>query len=87
MSRLRPRPLVADSLLALALTVIALALMETGRSIQESAGPVPGWSVNPPPRDVRAGDVWLARISVSAGGEAPPLLTVQNTRTGTLTST
>jgi signal transduction histidine kinase len=86
MSRLRPRPLVVDSLLALALAVVALGLMEAGRSA-ETVGPVPGWSVNPPPRDVRAGDVWNARISVSAPRKAPPLLTVQNTATGTLMST
>jgi signal transduction histidine kinase len=36
---------------------------------------------------VRAGDVWNARISVSAPRKAPPLLTVQNTATGTLMST
>jgi signal transduction histidine kinase len=86
MSRPRLRPLVADSLLALALAVVALGLMETSRSVNEG-GPVPGWSVNPPPRDIRAGDVWNARISVSAAGKVAPLLTVQNVRTGTLTST
>jgi signal transduction histidine kinase len=86
MSRLRPRPLVADSLLAIVLSVVALGLMEAGRAV-ETVGPVPGWSVNPPPRDVRAGDVWNARISVAVPRETPPLLNVQNTRTGTLMST
>jgi signal transduction histidine kinase len=86
MSRPRLRPLVVDSLLAVALTVAALGLMESGRAV-ETTGPLPGWSVNPPPRDVQAGDVWNARISVTAAGRGAPLLTVQNTRTGTQTST
>jgi hypothetical protein len=83
MSRLRPRPLVVDSLLALVLAVIGLALAEGGRPVETSSGPAVRWSVNPPPRDVEPGDVWVARIAVIDGG-APvaPLLTVQNKRTG-----
>ena len=88
MSRLRPRPLVADSLLAVVLAVVALGLMETGRSVEESGGPAPGWSVNPPPQNVRPGDVWVARIAVfGAAANTAPLLTVQNTRTGAFTTT
>ena len=82
MSRLRPRPLVADSLLAIVLTVLALGLVETGRSVQESAGPAPGWSVSPPPRDIRPGDLWVARIALSEPVEGIPLLAVHNRRTG-----
>jgi signal transduction histidine kinase len=91
MSRLRPRPLVVDSLLALVLAVVALGLMETGRPVQESSGPALGWSVNPPPRNIHPGDVWVARIAVFEGeslaDKAAPLLTVQNKRTGAWTTT
>jgi len=52
------------------------------------------WSVNPPPRNIQAGDVWVARIAVFEGGapetlagKAAPLLTVQNQRTGDWTTT
>jgi signal transduction histidine kinase len=86
MSRLRPRPLVADSLLALVLAVLALGLVETGRTVQEGSGPAPAWSVNPPPQDVEPGDVWVARITVPGEISGMPVLVVQNERTGALTS-
>jgi signal transduction histidine kinase len=94
MPRWRPRPLVVDSLLALVLAVAALGLGESGRPVEQSSGPATEWSVNPPPPDIRKGDVWSARIAVfrdgepqSLGGKAAPLLTVQNTRTGGWTTT
>jgi signal transduction histidine kinase len=85
MSRLRP---LADLLLAVALTILALALMESTRSV-EGSGPVSGVSVDQPPRNVEPGDAWNARIEVF-GARAPalaPVLTVENTRTGTVITT
>ena len=94
MPRRRPRPLVVDSLLALVLAVAALALTASDRPAEQSSGPATESSVNAPPRDVRAGDVWNARIAVFRDGEpqplsgkAVPLLTVQNTMTGRWTTT
>lgn len=85
----RPRALVADSLLAIGLAIVSLALADTGSAVQK--GPVPryDWNLAPPPRDVQPGDVWNARIVVfrdgvpaAAPGKATPLLTVQNMTTG-----
>ena len=85
--------LVLDIVLALALTVAALGLMESGRGA-EFAGPAPTWSVNSPPRDAQPGAVWNARLTVfengtptSLTGNAQPLLTVQSTTSGEWTTT
>ena len=85
--------LVLDIVLALALTVVALGLMESGREA-EFAGPAPTWSVNSPPRDARPGAVWNARLTVfengtptSLTGKTQPLLTVQSTTSGEWTTT
>ena len=86
--------LLLDIALALALTVVALGLMESGREAADSAGPAPTWSVNSPPRDARPGAVWNARLTVfengtptSLTGKALPLLTAQSTATGEWTTT
>jgi signal transduction histidine kinase len=90
----RPRALVVDSLLAIALAVASLALADTGGEVQE--GPVAryDWNLSPPPRDIEPGDVWNAQIVVfrngvptAPPGKATPLLTVQNTTTGEWTTT
>jgi signal transduction histidine kinase len=86
MSRLRP---VADLLLAVALTILALALMESTRTI-EASGPVSGATIDqPPPRDAEPGDAWSARIDVFGAGSraVAPVLTVENTRTGSVITT
>jgi signal transduction histidine kinase len=87
MSRLRPRPLVADSLLALVLLVLAVGVVAAGRSEREASGPALAWSVNPPPQDIQAGDVWVARITIPGEISGLPVLAVQNERTGALTTT
>jgi signal transduction histidine kinase len=94
MSRLRLRPLFADLLLAVVLTLVSLALMESGRPAAESSGPAPTWSVNPPPDDAKPGAVWNVRLAVFADGEpeslhgkALPLVTAQSTTTGEWTTT
>jgi signal transduction histidine kinase len=86
--------LVLDIVLALALTVVALGLMESGRQTDEFAGPAPTWSVNSPPRDARPGAVWNARLTVfedgrptSLTGKTLPLLTAQSTTSGEWTTT
>jgi signal transduction histidine kinase len=88
MSRLRPPPLVVDTLLALVLTVAALGVVDSGRPATDSSGPALTWSVNPPPRDARPGAVWNAQLVVFEDGEpralpgrALPLLTAQSTTT------
>jgi signal transduction histidine kinase len=96
MSRLRPPPLVVDALLAIVLTVVALAIADGGRqaTVPGSSGPAPTWSVNPPPRDARPGAVWNAQLVVFEDGEPRalrgrvlPLVTVQSTTTGEWTTT
>jgi signal transduction histidine kinase len=94
MSRLRPPPLVVDTLLALVLTVAAVGVVDSGRPATVSSGPALTWSVNPPPRDARPGAVWNAQLVVFEGGEpralpgrALPLLTAQSTTTGEWTTT
>ena len=81
-------------MLALVLTIVALGLMETGRTVAESSGPALSWSMNSPPEDARPGAVWNARLTVfdegrpaSLTGKALPLLTVQSTTTGEWTTT
>ena len=86
MSRLRPRPLVADSLLALVLLVLAAGFVSANRTARETAAPAPVWSVNPPPQDIEAGDVWDARIIVPGEISGTPALVVQNERTLALTT-
>ena len=88
------RRLILDIVLALALTIVALGLMETGRPVSESSGPALSWSVNSPPQDARPGAVWNARLTVFDGGRptsltgnALPLLTVQSQTTGEWTTT
>ena len=88
------RPLILDIVLALVLTIVALGLMETGRTVAESSGPALSWSVNSPPEDARPGAVWDARLTVfddgrptSLTGQALPLLTVQSAATGEWTTT
>ena len=95
MSRLRPPPLVVDTLLALVLTVAALGIVDSGRpATVSSGGPALTWSVNPPPRDARPGAVWNAQLVVFEGsepralpGRALPLLTAQSTTTDEWTTT
>jgi signal transduction histidine kinase len=87
MSRLRPRPLVADTLLALVLLVFGAGFVSANRTAREAAVPAPVWSVNPPPQDIEAGDVWDARITVPGEISGTPVLVVQNERTLALTST
>jgi signal transduction histidine kinase len=89
----RPRALVADSLLAIALAIVSLALADTGSSVEEGAVARLDWELTPPPRDVQPGDVWNARIVVfrdgvpaAAPAKAAPLLTVQNVTTGEWTT-
>lgn len=93
MARRRPRPLVVDSLFALVLAVVSLALVETGTGVDE--GPVEriDYSLNLPPSDVRPGSAWNAEIVVfrngspgAVSGRALPLLTVQSARTGRWTT-
>lgn len=93
MARWRPPPLVVDSLLAIALALVSLATVETGRSVQESPSSRIDWSINPPPSDGRAGDVWNARIVVfrdgepgAAPGKAPPTVELRSGTTWTTTT-
>ncbi len=88
------RRLVLDLVLALALTVVAVGLAESGRGVAEPSTPALSWSMNSPPEDARPGAVWNARLTVfdegrpaSLTGKALPLLTVQSTTTGEWTTT
>jgi signal transduction histidine kinase len=85
MTRWRPPPLVADSLLALAIALASLALADASRSVDGTrvAEPVE-WSLAAPPENPQAGQVWDARIALLSKNavETPPLLTAQNTSTG-----
>jgi signal transduction histidine kinase len=85
----RPGPLVADSLLAVVLALVSLALANTGRAVEQGVQPGYDWTLTNAPRDPQAGDVWDARIVVfqngkptPAPGTVEPLLTVQNGSTG-----
>jgi signal transduction histidine kinase len=85
----RPRALVVDSLLAIVLAIVTLALADTGSSVQESPVSHWDWTLESPPGDIEPGDVWNAQIVVFRNGDpaqppgkAVPLLTVQNATTG-----
>ena len=87
----RPSALVVDSLLAVALALGTLALVDAGDAQQATGF---DWAVNQAPRDPQPGDVWNARIEVFRGdtpvappGGAVPLVAVMNTRTGKWTTT
>ena len=87
----RPSALVVDSLLAVALALGTLALVDAGDAQQATGF---DWAVNQAPRDPQPGDVWNARIEVFRGdtpvappGGAVPLVAVMNTRTGEWTTT
>src|SRR5687768_1067130 len=88
------RRLLLDLVLALVVTVVAVGLMETGRTVSESSGPAVSWTVDSPPENARAGAIWNARLTVFDGGRPAaltgnvlPLLTVQSTTTGEWTTT
>jgi signal transduction histidine kinase len=83
-----------DLVLAMALTIVAVGLADSGRQVAESSGPAVSWSMNSPPEDAPPGAIWNARLTVfdegrpaSLTGRARPLLTVQSSRTGEWTTT
>ena len=93
MFRRRPPALVVDSVLALALAVATLLVIDARGAAQQGPATVFDWTVNTPPRDIRPGDVWDARIVVfrngapaTPPGNGSPLLTMHNTRTGDWTT-
>ena len=92
MARWRPPPLVVDSLLAIAVALVSLASVE-GQSVQESPAPRVDWTINPPPSNGKAGDVWDARIVVFrnkepsvAPGKLPPTVELRSGSTWTTTT-
>jgi signal transduction histidine kinase len=86
----RSRVLVVDSLLAIALALGTLVVVDAGDQGKARGA---DWMVTPAPRDVRPGDVWNARIAVlrndrpvTPAGGAGPLLIVMNASTGEWTT-
>ena len=72
MTRWRPPPLLADSLLALAIAVLSFGLVNANRSSNQATAA---------PGEPRPGQVWNAKIVVPATAGSP-LLTTRNTSTG-----
>jgi signal transduction histidine kinase len=89
----RSRALVADSLLAIVLAIVSVALAEPGRPVESGQPARYTWNLSPPPRDIEPGDTWAAQVRVFRDGvpaaspaKVGPAVTVRSNATGRWTT-